>query len=177
MWWCEGEGEKVKRSRIITGVLSTALAFALSGCGFHLRGVMALPFDTLQIATASPISIDLKRNIASGTRTKLVDSQQGAQAVLSIASEVRDKVILSFNTAGRVQEYQLRYKVAFRVVDPKGRDYLPLSEIQLTRDITSNDSQVLAKESEEALMYRDMQNDMVQQILRRLAASKPPVTE
>ncbi|MSQ72764.1 MAG: hypothetical protein EXR27_15955 [Betaproteobacteria bacterium] len=157
--------------------LSFALSFALGGCGFQLRGIAELPFDTLQVATASPISIDLKRNISAGTRTKLVDSPQGAQAILSIAQETREKIILSFNTAGRVQEYQLRYKVTFRVLDAKGRDYLPLSEIQLTRDITSNDSQVLAKESEEALMYRDMQNDMVQQIMRRLAKSKPPENE
>jgi LPS-assembly lipoprotein len=163
---------------MIRAVLAAlVLALAAGGCGFQLRGVAALPFDTLHISTTSPISIDLKRNIAAGTRTKLVDSPRDAEAILNIAAETRDKVILSFNTAGRVQEYQLRYKVAFRVVDMKGREYLPTSEIQLTRDITSNDALVLAKESEEALMYRDMQNDMVQQIMRRLAVSKPPGTE
>ena len=77
-----------------------------------------------------------------------------------------------------MREYQLRYRVGFRVHDAKGRDYLPPSEIQLTRDISFNDTQVLAKESEEALLYRDMQSDMVQQILRRLPprreADTPP---
>jgi len=29
---------------------------------------------------------------------------------------------------------------------------------------------VLAKEAEEALLYRDMQSDVVQQVMRRLAA-------
>ncbi|MFN0162016.1 MAG: LPS assembly lipoprotein LptE, partial [Burkholderiales bacterium] len=40
-----------------------------------------------------------------------------------------------------------------------------------------NDTQVLAKESEEALLYRDMQTDMVQQVLRRLAATAPLTRE
>ena len=72
---------------------------------------------------------------------------------------------------------QLRYRVGFRVTDPKGQVYVPTSEILLTRDIAFNDAQVLSKESEESLLYRDMQSDMVQQILRRLVAAKPPQPE
>ena len=76
-----------------------------------------------------------------------------------------------------MSEYQLRYRVGFRVTDPKGQVYVPTSEILLTRDIAFNDAQVLSKESEESLLYRDMQSDMVQQILRRLVAAKPPQPE
>jgi LPS-assembly lipoprotein len=76
--------------------------------------------------------------------------------------------------AGRVSEYQLRYRVGFRVTDAKGAQvYLPTSEVLLTRDMAYSDAQVLAKEAEEALLYRDMQRDMVQQIMRRLVAAKP----
>ena len=41
-------------------------------------------------------------------------------------------------------------------------------------NLTFNDSAVLSKESEEGLLYRDMQSDMVQQIMRRLAAAQRP---
>jgi LPS-assembly lipoprotein len=75
-----------------------------------------------------------------------------------------------------VREYQLRYRVAFRVHDGKGGDYVPQTTIQLTRDISFNDSEILAKEAEEGLLYRDMQTDMVQQIMRRLAAAQKPTT-
>ena len=68
-------------------------------------------------------------------------------------------------------EFQLRYVLSFRVHDAKGRDYLPQREIRLTRDVPFNNSRVLAQESEELLLYRDMQSDMVQQILRRLSAA------
>ena len=44
--------------------------------------------------------------------------------------------------------------------------------ITLKRDISYNSSQELSKDAEEVLLYRDMQSDMVQQILRRLAAIK-----
>ena len=107
------------------------------------------------------------------SKARLVDSPGEAQAVLGFTQELREKIILSFSAAGRVSEYQLRYRVGFRVTDAKGAQvYLPTSEILLTRDVSYSDAQVLAKETEEALLYRDMQSDMVQQILRRLVAAK-----
>jgi LPS-assembly lipoprotein len=152
-----------------------ALAAALlAGCGFQLRGQAQLPFETLYIQGSSPLVVELKRNFAAASKTRLVDGIGDAQAVLGFTEELRDKVILSFNTAGRVSEYQLRYRVGVRVTDPRGGHvYLPTSVILLTRDMSYSDTLVLAKETEEALLYRDMQNDMVQQILRRLVAAKP----
>ena len=150
-----------------------ALALLTAACGFQLRGQATLPFETLYVAIPdiSPVGIELKRNIIAGTRTRLVNDPVQAQAILVMTSEERSKTILSFDTAGRVREYQLRYRLGFRVHDARGRDYLPQSEIRLTRDISDSDAQVLAKEQEELLLFRDMQSDMVQQILRRLAAA------
>jgi LPS-assembly lipoprotein len=147
---------------------------ALSACGFHLRGQAPLPFETLYISGTNPLVVELKRNVAAASKARLVDTPGDAQAVLGFTEELREKVILSFNAAGRVSEYQLRYRVGFRVTDAKGAQvYLPTNEILLTRDMAYSDAQVLAKEAEESLLYRDMQRDMVQQILRRLVAAKP----
>lgn len=146
----------------------------LSACGFQLRGQASLPFETLHVPAGSPLTVELKRNIAAGTQTRLVDTPEQAQARLVFQQETREKVILSVDTAGRVREYQLRAKVAFRVVDSRGLEYLALNDVLLTREVSFNDAQVLAKESEEALLYRDMQTDMVQQILRRLGSARAP---
>jgi LPS-assembly lipoprotein len=159
------------------GWLAIVLAAALAGCGFQLRGAAPLPFDTLYVPGAGGgIALDLKRNIQAGSNAKVVDEAKQADAVLQFTREERQKVILSLTATGRVREFQLRYIVGFRVVDNKGNDYVPQSTIELTRDITFNDADVLAKESEEQLLYRDMQNDMVQQIMRRLAAAKRPTS-
>ncbi|MSQ88976.1 MAG: hypothetical protein EXR32_06830 [Betaproteobacteria bacterium] len=155
--------------------IALACAVLLTACGFQMRGTAALPFDTLYMPnTAGGIALDLKRNIQSGTRTVVIDDAKKAEAVIEFAQEAREKQILSLAATGRVREYQLRYRVAFRVHDGKGGEFLPLSTVQLTRDITFNDSEVLAKETEEQLLYRDMQFDMVQQIMRRLAGAQRP---
>jgi LPS-assembly lipoprotein len=147
------------------------LALLLAGCGFHLRGSVAVPFDTLYIPNAkSGIALELKRNIEAGTNVKVVDDPKTADAVLELAGENREKIILSLTGTGRVREFRLRYTVNYRVYDGKGVNYVPATLVQLTRDVTYNDSDILAKETEEQLLFRDMQSDMVQQVMRRLAA-------
>jgi len=116
----------------------------------------------------------LKRNIQSGTRTRVVDDIRAAQAVLDFTQEAREKHILSLTGTGRVREYQLRYRVGFRLHDGKGGEFLPVNLIELKREVTFNDADVLAKETEDQLLFREMQFDMMQQIMRRMAAAQRP---
>ena len=155
-------------------LLALLLASVLAGCGFQLRSTANLPFDTLFMSAAGGIALDIKRSIQTGSRTVVVDDPKKAQAILEFTQETRQKVILSLAATGRVREYQLRYSVGFRVHDGKGGEFLPVNVVHLTRDITFNDSDVLAKETEEQLLYRDMQFDMVQQVMRRLSGAAPP---
>ncbi len=155
--------------------LAILLALALSGCGFQLRGAAELPFETIFVPGATAgVALDIKRNIQSGTRTRVVDDVKSAKAVLQFLQETREKHILSLTSTGRVREFQLRYRVGFRLHDAKGGEFVPANTIELTRDVTYNDAQVLAKETEEHLLYRDMQFDMVQLVMRRLATAQRP---
>ena len=157
--------------------IAIAIAFSmlLAACGFQLRGTATLPFDTLYMPGATGgIALDLKRNIQAGTRTTVVDDPTKAEAVLEFVEEAREKDILSLAATGRVREFRLRYRVGFRVRDAKGGEFLPLSTVQLARTITFNDTDVLAKDTEEGLIYREMQFDMVQQIMRRIAGAQAP---
>ncbi len=157
--------------RALITVLS---ALALAACGFQLRGAQPLPFSSLHLATheTSEVGAILKRNIRAMGSTRLVDTPQEAQAIFTVIGETREKNILSLSGTGRVREYQLRYRLAYRVHDLQGREYAPPTEIVLVRDISFSDERVLAKEQEESLLYRDMQNDMAQQVLRRLSSIK-----
>lgn len=159
--------------------IAIASAFAsvfLTACGFQLRGAISLPFSTLYISLpeTSDIRAAIKRGVEANGETRVVDNPKEAEALLTVLGDVPEKKILSYSAAGRVREYQLVRTFTFRVHDIAGRDYLPLNTMKITRDISFNDSQVLAKESEEALLQRDMQTDLIRQLLRRLAAAKAP---
>lgn len=152
------------------------LAAAVAGCGFQLRGSATVPFQTLYIPDArTGVALNLKRNIEAGTNAKVVDDPKKADAILELSAENKEKIILSLSGTGRVSEFRLRYSIRYRVHDGKGNEYVPSSLVQLTRDMTYDDSQILAKEAEEQLLFRDMQTDMVQQVLRRLASADRPV--
>ena len=151
------------------------LCLLVASCGFRLRGTADVPFETLYLpASGGGIALDLKRNIQAGTNAKVVDDPKVADAFLQFTEEVREKEILSLTATGRVREFKLRYRVGFRVHDNKGGDYVPQTRLELSRDISFNDSEVLAKEAEEQLLFRDMQSDMVQQIMRRLGSAQRP---
>jgi LPS-assembly lipoprotein len=151
-----------------------AVALLVSACGFHLRGEYSLPFDKLYISLPESAELHavLKRNIEASTRTRVTGKADEAQATLQILADTPVKRILSLNSAGRVREYQLVRTFAFRVLHPKGGEYVPQSSIVLTREMTFDDAAVLSKEAEEVLLWRDIQNDLVQQLLRRLATAK-----
>lgn len=159
----------------MTRYLALLLSLLIGSCGFQLRGTADVPFKTLYLPGATGgIALDLKRQIQAGTHATVVDDPKQADAILQFNYETRDKEILSLTGTGRVREFRLRYRVGWRVTDGKGGEYVPQTSFELTRDVSFNDAEVLAKEAEEQLLFRDMQSDMVQLIMRRLSAAQKP---
>lgn len=162
-----------------TRLLLLATAFLLSSCGFHLRGhnnmEVKLAFQSVYLRAASetPLVTDLRKALALN-KVVLSETAEQATIILDIISEVPDKQILSLSSAGRVLEYDLRYKVTISAYDNQLVYWMPASNVSLNRSMPYNDAQVLAIEKEEALLYKDMRSDAVAQILRRLSKAKPP---
>ena len=163
-----------QRLLLLIALLATLV---VAGCGFHLRGSggAAMPYTTLMIALpeTSDVRIWLERYISAGGTTRIVEEASQAEAVFQQLNDSRQQTILSVNAQGRVREYRLQLTYAFRVVDAKGRVLVLPNEIQLSRDISFDDSNVLAKDLEAGLLWRDMNNDLVNQIMRRLSIVKP----
>ncbi len=152
---------------------SVALAGGLlAGCGFKLRGEQNFSFETISVVApqGGAVAVDLRR--ALGARVREIPAGQVAgptHVTMDILNEQREKTVVGVNAAGQVREFQLRIRVRFRLRGVGGRDLIADTEILQQRDISFNESAVLAKEAEEGLLYRDMQNDIVQQLMRRLA--------
>ena len=158
--------------------LLALLMAAVTGCGFQLRGAYDLPYESIYLAVAeySLVGAGLKRAIRS-SGTRIADTAQDAQATFQPTAETRLPIILSLSSAGRVREKRLTYRYAYRIVDAKGRDLVLPVTVEINRDLTYADSDVLAKTQEEDLLWRDMERDLVQQLMRRLAAVKPVTPE
>ena len=148
----------------------------LAGCGFQLRQAPHFAFSSIYIGAAANSSLgnELKRMIASGGSVAVVDAarQGSAQVVLDVLADQREKVVVGLSASGQVREFQLRTRVKFKLRTPQGKELIPETELLQQRDISFNESAALAKETEESLLYRYMQTDVVQQLMRRLAAVK-----
>ena len=157
-------------------MLALPLAATLAACGFQLRQAPDFAFDTIYIAAAdsSGLGNEFKRTIAASGAVRVVPAAQinTAQVLLDVLQEQREKVVVGLNASGQVREFQLRIRFQFRVRSREGKELIPATEILQQRDISFSETAVLAKEAEEALLYRDMQTDIVQQLMRRLAAIK-----
>jgi LPS-assembly lipoprotein len=152
----------------------------LSGCGFKLRQAPQLAFHTLVLSApqASPLVQELRAALVA-TGVTVLDAMPVASqgvvpvqvdAVLEVLLDLREKAVVGINSAGQVTEFQLRHRARFRLRTPRGKDLMAESEISLQRDVSYSESVALSKAEEEQLLYRDMQTDLVQQLMRRLAA-------
>lgn len=155
--------------------LGLAATPVLTGCGFALRRAPEFAFSTIfiQAAVGSSLATELKRSIAASGRVQVfseLKTPDAAQVHLELLTDTREKVVVGVNASGQVREFQLRTRLRFRLRNTQGRELIEPTELLQQRDISFNESVVLAKEAEEGLLYRDMQSDLVQQVMRRLAA-------
>ena len=158
-----------------TLLMSSVLVAGLAGCGFELRKAPNYAFNTLysSIPPVSPFGAKLKRSIESSGQVEVINDPrqiERAQVIFDQLFELREKVVVGRTSSGAIREFQLRLRYRFRLRSSNGTELIPDTEILLTRDINFNETGALSKESEEALLYRDMENDLVLQLQRRLAA-------
>jgi LPS-assembly lipoprotein len=67
----------------------------------------------------------------------------------------------------------LHYRVSLRAYDNQQNEWLPAENLMQSRDFTYDDTQLLAKATEEEQLYQNMRVEMAQQIMRRLSHAKP----
>jgi LPS-assembly lipoprotein len=142
-----------------------------------LRKPPEFAFKTIyaNVAPTSVLGVELKRNFASLGNVQLITDAahlKDAQVILDIVQDQREKTVVGVTPAGQVREFQLRIRLKFKLRTPRGKELIPETEMLQQRDISFSESAVLSKEAEEGLLYRNMQTDIVQQLMRRLAAVK-----
>jgi LPS-assembly lipoprotein len=150
-------------------------ALLAAGCGFKLRRLDSLPFASVYIDAppGSAVAQRIRDALVGDGNAQVAASAGEAEAVLKLGQELRSKSILSLSGAGRVTEYRLGLQVGYSISGKDGRSWAVPETIELVRDMTYDDAQVLAKGAEEQLLYRDMEETAALRILRRLQDIPP----
>lgn len=146
----------------------------LSGCGFHLRGSIDLPEELTEVALVGTrpngeLGVALRNGFAR-VGGKVVDSTASARSVLVITRDSTSRRVLSVDSIGQANEYEVAYTLGFRLDDPEGTNRVVQQSINLRRQYRFDPNLTLAKADEEARLVREMRQDAVRQMLRRLKA-------
>jgi len=162
------------RRRAALAVLAVAAAATLVACGFHRRIAQPLNYERIALsgfADRSTMAEEIKRALPSTARiVPVLQSQVVVEAI-----EDTQKTTVEASTAfGQVRELELHVKLRYRVLDPNGTELLPVADIERFRDMTYDEKDALAKDTEQKALYRDMQSDMAYQLIRVLSAVGKP---
>ncbi len=159
------------------------LVFSLVGCGFQLRGPVALSSDLSPVYIQKNNAYELAREVKALLRSseiQIVEQENLASVVINL-QEKKTRRVISVNSDGRASEYLLIYSVAVRFlgaaiksapqgVNPGDIDKGVTDSISLTRSLIFDPDTVLAAANESATLYRDMKRDAAQRILLKLQA-------
>lgn len=159
------------RTRILQPILVLALSLMVAACGFKLRGVSDMPFETLYINVPanSQLGAQLRRQIrTSDPSVRILDAAEQAEVRLQLTDIRRDRLETSLNAQGRVQEYELTLHITFEIIDRYGDPLLAPIQLTASRLLPWDDNVAQAKESEADQLYRSMQSDLVLRIINRL---------
>ena len=163
----------LRRRQLAAWLPLLSVPLGISGCGFALRQTPALPFQKIALtgfAARSPLADELRRALAE--QVQVVDSVNGADIVLNVALDRRERSVVAATATAQTRELQLRLRFEYALATPGGRPLSPTIEMLLSRDMSTNETFALAKAQEEAQIFAAMQTDVVQQVMRRLAQVK-----
>jgi LPS-assembly lipoprotein len=126
----------------------------------------------LTLPANSALGVEMRRNLLGSGQLQVLTAAEmlKSDVVLEVFSELRERVVVGLNASGQVRDQQLRLRIKFRLRTPAGKILIPDVELFQQRDLSFTETAALSKEIEEASLYREMQTDIVQQIMRRLGA-------
>lgn len=149
-------------------------ALPLVGCGFRLREAPQFTFRTLWIGGSGPLNDGIKKELRYSSDLQVVPDAPDAEVLLDILADNRRRLVVGQTTAGQVREIELYETVTFRIRRRGVEQPLSEGELEQYRELSYNESQALGKDMEESMLYDEMRRNIVQQIVRRLAAVPAP---
>jgi LPS-assembly lipoprotein len=153
--------------------LAALLPALLAGCGFQLKGNLELPagVERVYVQTQdelSPFGVAMRARLdAIGAREPRAAAN--ADAVVRVFDEKTGRRVLSVSSRNTPKEYELYYRIDY-AIERKGEEVVPREELSMTRNISFDETQLLAKDREERILREALARDLADLVLRRLAA-------
>lgn len=157
------------------GVVTGLLLLVLTACGFHLRGQLDLPpalaSTYIEANGADSNLIKRLRSSLLGNGVVVTANRSEATAILRILRDSYDRRVLSVGGGRKIREYEIHYAVQFELVELGGDPLVAPQTVELFRDYTYDEDDILGKQGEEASIRKDMIREAGDRILRIIQAA------
>lgn len=144
----------------------------IAGCGFQLRGAVTVPPEMARtyIDTQDRHSLFYRKLRASFRQSgvQVVDTPADATATFSILADDTGQRVLSVSARNVPREFEVYYTVLYQV-QTANRTLVPARDQTLTRDYTWDETLVLGKEKEEAILREAIADDLVRIVMMQLS--------
>lgn len=154
----------------ITGLLLTTL---VTSCGWHLRGTGTVDnVSSVHISSQGRFGSfyeALSRSLQANDIT-VVENATDAQYNIVILDQKYSRKTASVSVTVRVSEYQLTEEVTIMILAANGQPLLQRTTLSTDRFFDFDENDVQSKEDEANMLRREMQSDLIRQIISRLDA-------
>ena len=156
----------------VRNLFCLCLLATLMSCGFHLRGAADMSFNSIFIQGSTlTISKNLNKTLLNNG-VAVLSSAENAEVLIEMVGEESEKRILSLSGRGVVNEFELFYRIHYRVKSATEELWSPVQTLEARRDFSYSDANLLAKQGEEKRLNENMQADVLSSLMRRLSALK-----
>ena len=153
-------------------LIALLMLLIISSCGFHMRGMTEISFKTISLEGKELSFTKNLKKVLNSNKVAIVSSTENPELRVELLSEESEKRILSLSGQGLVREFEVFYRVRYRVKTIDSEIWSQENIIETRKDFTYSDSNLIGKEEEERQLNEAMRNEAITNLFNQIQLIK-----
>ncbi|CAM8297042.1 LPS assembly lipoprotein LptE [Candidatus Methylopumilus universalis] len=153
-------------------LIALLMLLIISSCGFHMRGMTEISFKTISLEGKELSFTKNLKKVLNSNKVAIVSSTENPELRVELLSEESEKRILSLSGQGLVREFEIFYRVRYRVKTIDSEIWSQENIIETRKDFTYSDSNLIGKEEEERQLNEAMRNEAITNLFNQIQLIK-----
>ena len=153
-------------------LIAILLLLVITSCGFHLRGMTEISFKTISLEGKELSLTKNLKKILNANKVAIVSSTENPELRVELLSEESEKRILSLSGQGLVREFEIFYRVRYRIKTSDSEIWSQENIIETRKDFTYSDSNLIGKEEEERQLNEAMRIEAITSLFNQIQVIK-----
>ena len=153
-------------------LIAILLLLVITSCGFHMRGMTEISFKTISLEGKELSFTKNLKKILNTNKVAIVSPTENPELRVELLSEESEKRILSLSGQGLVREFEIFYRVRYRIKTSDSEIWSQENIIETRKDFTYSDSNLIGKEEEERQLNEAMRNEAITNLFNQIQLTK-----